>query len=290
MSFSTVISPAANGLEGSLHTRERVEQDRRGVLKETEEQLCQVDLQIQQWKEHLLQQYNIEFEEINKKQCSDEVSVVLKKIHKQEQLKWVLKCLLKEAQLRDESAVVMQTWQNKKVFLSSAKSKIIPVGTTPLYSWYLKLMYSLLISTTGDVQNPQKKGKVLSVSDRLCYNLKYDTCQSSVWFKAENKKKAKELQQLAGNDWLEMLTFSTRRNGVCVNITATKFDRSKMECEQRQGTRNEYMCDDTQYIICFDPHISQALERSFTESLLQRQEPSAFITNSIWPIIDLLQS
>lgn len=31
-------------------------------------QLCQVDLQIQQWKEHLLQQYNIEFEEINKKQ------------------------------------------------------------------------------------------------------------------------------------------------------------------------------------------------------------------------------
>lgn len=80
---------------------------------------------------------------------------------------------------------------------------------------------------------------------------------------------------------------------MCICIGALKFFyncccfRSNKEWGQR--TRDEYMCDDNQYNISFDPHI-HALEGSFNESLMQRQEPSAFITNSIWPIIDLLQS
>lgn len=66
--------------------------------------------------------------------------------------------------------------------------------------------------------------------------------------------------------------------------------RSKMEREKTQVTREEYIHVDNQYIICFEPHISQALEGSFTESLLERGEPSAVITNSIWPFVDSLQS
>lgn len=52
---------------------------------------------------------------------SDEVSMVLKKIHKQEQLKWTLKCRLKEERLRKESVLVIQTWQSKKGQLYSIK-------------------------------------------------------------------------------------------------------------------------------------------------------------------------
>lgn len=65
-------------------------------------------------------------------------------------------------------------------------------------------------------------GHVLKISDRLCYNLKYETASQSP---ANRNDENMLTLQPPRHDWLEMLSFSTRRKGICVNIVMGKFKR-----------------------------------------------------------------